>query len=434
MSKRTHVLFLAAALALSVGNAAAVPYSFTNITTFFCCGILGGPSVNNGGTVAFGVFTGIDLGIFTARDRPTTMEHEGSGALSGIALVPSSLNASGTLAFPARHTPLVDREGIFTGSGGPITTIADTSGPFFFGPNGDPSLSLNDNGTVAFGAANPDTGEQGIFTGSGGATTTIADTSGPFSDVFSPSLNESGTVAFLALLKTGEQGIFTGSGGRTTTIADSSGPFSRFFGGFVGGPSLNDSGTVAFVGVLDTGEQGIFTSSGGAITTLYDTSGPFAGFGALSLNDNGTVAFAASLDTGEEGIFTGSGGPTTTIASGGMFDFLFLDSLSINNNGTVAFGRGGDSLSGIFIGPEPFADDVILERDALFGSSLSFASMSTQSLNDAGQISFLYQLDDGRAGVARADPLVIRVPEPGTLFLLVAGLLAAVLWRKGKST
>ena len=34
-----------------------------------------------------------------------------------------------------------------------------------------------------------------------------------------------------------------------------------------------------------------------------------------------------------------------------------------------------------------------------------------ESLNDAGQIAFFYELADGRAGIARADPLLI--PEPG---------------------
>ena len=60
--------------------------------------------------------------------------------------------------------------------------------------------------------------------------------------------------------------------------------------------------------------------------------------------------------------------------------------------------------------------------------------MDRESLNDTGQIAFFYALVDGRTGFARADPLVTPVPEPGTLILLVAGLLGAVLWRKGNAT
>lgn len=62
-----------------------------------------------------------------------------------------------------------------------ITLIADTSGPFSsFGADlSNAGPGINDRGTVAF-RANLDTGGSGIFTGSGGPLTTIADTSGSF--------------------------------------------------------------------------------------------------------------------------------------------------------------------------------------------------------------------------------------------------------------
>ena len=232
--------------------------------------------------------------------------------------------------------------------------------------------------------------ETGIFTGCGGPTTTIADSSGPLSRFGArPALNDNGTVAFHAELGPDNPGIFTGSGGPTTTIADSSGPFAAF-GTF---PSLNNSGTVAFVGGLDGfgGFGGIFTGSGGPITTIADSSGPFGLFPSFapSLNDSGTVAFFAELDTGGAGIFTG---------------------------------------------PDPLADEVISIGDTLFGSTVTDIFIQSDSLNDTGQLAFLYGLTDGRRGIARADPQVTPAPEPGTLPLLVAGLLGAVLWRKGKST
>lgn len=103
MSKTTHVVFLAASLALSVGNAAAVPYTFTNIADnsgpFIDFGFPFGPSINDSGTVAFAAF----------------------------------LNTG--------------RRGVFTGSGGATTTIADSRGLF---DTFSPFVSLNDSGTVAF--------------------------------------------------------------------------------------------------------------------------------------------------------------------------------------------------------------------------------------------------------------------------------------------
>ena len=214
-----------------------------------------------------------------------------------------------------------------------------------------------------------------------------------------------------------------------TNIVDSSGGFGSFAGNLV-----NNSGTVAFVGLLDTLEQGIFTASGGPITTIADTSGPFSDVFGSSLNNSGTMAFLAYLDTGEQGIFTGSGGPTTTIVdtTSGAFDILFAPSL--NNRGMVAFSGYRGLGGGIFTGPDLLADEVISIDDTLFGSTVAFLSTGPGSLNGTGQIAFSYLLADGRVGIARADPLVTPAPEPGTLPLLIAGLLGALLWRKGKST
>ena len=54
-----------------------------------------------------------------------------------------------------------------------FTTIAFNDGAF---PGLDKAPTINDSGVVAFAV-----GDIGIFTGAGGRITTIADTSGPFS-------------------------------------------------------------------------------------------------------------------------------------------------------------------------------------------------------------------------------------------------------------
>jgi hypothetical protein len=149
-----------------------------------------------------------------------------------------------------------------------------------------------------------DTGGEGIFTGSGGPTTTIVDDSGPLNRFFRVSLNDSGTVAFFASPDTGGQGIFTGSGGPTTTIADDSGPFNSF-----GDVSLNNSGTVAFEAVLDTGGRGIFTGPDpladeviGRGDTLFGSIVTSFGIGPEALNDTGQIAFNYALADGRIGI------------------------------------------------------------------------------------------------------------------------------------
>jgi hypothetical protein len=328
-----------------------------------------------------------------------------------------ALNDLGTVAFTIDVAGPVGG-GIFTGNGGPLTTIVTTV-PLF--PSGHPSL--NDAGTVAF----RDAAGQGVFAGSGGPITTIADTSGPFRPAgFGgfPSINKAGTVTFFASPKAGGSGIFAGSGGPIVTIADTTGRFSSFFGA----PStINDAGTVAFLAALRSGGSGVFTGSGGSITTIADTSGPYSGFfgGTASINNAGMVVFLAALSTGQQGIFAGDGTKTTTIAdTTGPFSGFGADP-SINNLGMIAFDgflrTGGE---GIFTGPDPASDKVIAIGDSLFGSNVTALLFGPEGLNDAGEVAFLAELGDGRIAIARADPTVVPEPIPFSLCLWgAAGLI-----------
>jgi hypothetical protein len=135
--------------------------------------------------------------------------------------------------------------------------LAETAGPF---KAFDGNPSINTAGTVAF-IAQPDSGGSGVFTGNGGPTTTIAiagSLNQPFQLFRSVSMNDAGTVAFLASLNSGGFGIYVGgpatgkvigSGdalfGSTLTVA------SFFTEGF------NDSGQVAFFYTLADGARGV---------------------------------------------------------------------------------------------------------------------------------------------------------------------------------
>ncbi len=355
-------------------NGEAESNTFTKIadTRGALLGVGRNPSINAAGTVAFRAFDTTAFGIFTGSGGPLTTIADNSGALIlDIADAEPSINAAGTVAFQAglREPGMPPRDGgIFTGSGGPLTTIIDPIDPT------DPTMtgifaccpSINDEGTVAFFGI-PFPGFRGIFTVSGGAVTTIADTSAVFSGlgagVFSkPSINAGGTVAFLAFLRTGGEGIFTGSGGPLTTIADTSGAFRNF--SLFGDPAINAAGTVAFVAFTPEG-IGVFTGTGGPITTLIDPRrSPYNSICCVSINDRGTVAFMATLSTGEKGIFTG---------------------------------------------PDPVADKVIAVGDALFGSTVTELDFDRPpGLNNNGQAAFFARLADLTTGIYRADP-----PEQG---------------------
>lgn len=338
---------------------------------------------------------------------------DNSGPLN-LFVVPA-LNDDGWTAF--RATLDVGGASIFAGSGGPLTTIADDSGPFSYnGFGGFPSI--NPGNVVAFnssldigGSAN-----SGVFVGDGGPTTTIANDAGPFSSFFGGvSNNAAGEVAFSASLDAGGQGSFKGSGGATTTIADTSATFSGF-----GGSSINASGQVAFRASLTAGGSGIFVGDGGPITTIVDSSGPFTGFGGNpTINAAGTVVFSA-FKSGVEGIFVGDGGLVTTVAdrSGPYGSFGFS---TINSNGTVAFFATLDvGGPGIFIGSDPVADKVIRVGDTLFGSTVSDLDFF-RGLNENGDIAFQYELVNGVTGIATA---ITPIPEPSTYALALSGVFA----------
>ena len=111
---------------------------------------------------------------------------------------------------------------------------------------------------------------------------------GQFASVSSRvSLNELGKVAFQTTLQgpfPRTQGIFLSNpDGSFKTIVDNTGEIASF-----DAPSLNNSGTVAFMGskfVEGIQVLGIFASNGGPVSTVVDSTGPFASFREPSLID-----------------------------------------------------------------------------------------------------------------------------------------------------
>jgi thrombospondin type 3 repeat protein len=339
-----------------------------------------------------------------------------------------------------------------------FTRIADTSGQFSSFPNsaGHGAPAVNAHGVVAF-FADLDSGSSGIFTGSGGAITTIATTDGAFSTfeqqpvmgIFipaTPDINSAGVVVFFAKLDGGVAGIFTGDGTGTTPIENSGGPhaaFGRFpsinnsgavsywaeldgggeeivrqggspttiastlagFSNLTDVASINDSGVVAFQGTQNSGVEGIFKGDGGAATTIADDTGPLQFFGPPDFNNVGAAAFWATLDVGMNAlVLKGDGGPTITIAdTTGHFHELYF--VSINDAGQVAYRAsilGGGT--GIFTGPDPVADKVIATDDPLDGLTVVSVFMSPRGLGERGQIAFVAELSDMRTRIYRADP------------------------------
>jgi hypothetical protein len=354
----------------------------------------------------------------------TTMSLNAAGQALPLAVFsPPSINSDGTVAFRVR-TALVMQfpfriDAVLSSDGGALIPIKLGT----FGEQLGFYTDINDTGTVTFSNIG-DLNASFIFTGDGGPITTIAEADyNPFSDLrYGPAINESGTVVFAPLLDAGGGAIVASSGGMPSTVVDSSGPFASFSDI----PNINDSGVVAFSATLDSGDAGVFSIDSGSITTIADTRGPFNSVRGSSINNAGAVAFTGQLDNGVRGIFVGDGGlPTTVVDDTGPFQ-TFSDLVSINDTGDVAFraaldGGGG----GIFTGPDPLVDKVIAAGDPVFGSVLTGIeeTLGTRAVNNRGDIVFRYTLANGVRGVALAQ----AVPEPTTfILLLVVGAVSFV--------
>lgn len=322
------------------------------------------------------------------------------------------INNNGTVAFYSRLSG--SGEGIFTGDGNTVETIADRDGPFNqFSTYAPPSL--NNTGQVAY-YGKKDDGSFGIYVSDGNSVLTIADTNAGFNQFgtfnFGPMINDQGTVAFFAVPLGGVAAIYTSDGSSLQKVIDT----TTLAGGLTGYPSINNAGAVAYTGRLTlNGVQGIFVSSGGTTQTLVDTNGPLDRiYGIISINDSGQVAYSANYDEGGDALFVTDATTTTLVAdSTGAFNDITVP--AINEKGEVAFLAtldGSDDLVGIFTGSDPVADKVIQTGDSLFGSIVTELEFY-HGLNDRGQIAFEYRLENNGRGIAVAT----LVPEPASLLL-----------------
>lgn len=330
---------------------------------------------------------------------------------------PISINDNGIVAFRG----ILDdgSDGIYTGNGSTITTIVDRSGQFSRFEFGAPTI--NNNGLLVF-KASLDNGSNGIYTSNGTTTNLLfqSTSSAPFFIGGYPDLNNSGAVSFQVANFSAFQWIYRTIGGSLTTIADTAG----ILNGFSGDPVINDSGTVAFWALLDSGNVGIFTGNGsGSIRTIADnsSSGQFSNVrNPSSINNSGTVAFTGEPKVGiqKTGIYTSDGTTISTYIDPSSPFSVTGGSQSLNDNGNIAFlAFVGAPRYGLFIGPDPIADKVIERGDTLFGSTVTDVQFWNRGLNNNGQLAFYASLANGQQVIVRADPGgSTSVPEPSCIF------------------
>ena len=88
-----------------------------------------------------------------------------------------------------------------------------------------------------------------------------------------------------------------------------------------------------------------------------------------------------------------------------------IDRISMNNLGAVVYRRtlSGGAGSGIYIGRPGALDQPVIEQGATIdGSTLVDGFVWEESVNDKGQVAFWASLADGRRGIYRADPVLLK--------------------------
>ncbi len=365
--------------------------------------------------------------------------------------VPSLEN--GVVAFTGyRDFPAPLTAGVYSGSGGPLTTIADHMTPvpgstgFFTGFGGLVGSSPSQSGTAtAFhGEIKSAFSPTGIYLRQGATLSMVADYltpipsgSGATFDQFGRPALEGGRVVFAGgEFPAGQRGVYSWQSGALSVVADRNTPIPSGPGTFNDFFDCDlDQGRVVFSAGGTGLHRGIYLSgTGGALTRLYDTTmvvpggngGNFTGF-ARTVLSGGRVAFYGQ-GGGQEGVYSDISGamqvvanhntppPGVSWAAFGGFGFVSLD------EGVVAFGAisGGGAFSGVFSTHTGVLDNVVASGDLLDGRIVADAAMGAQAI-DGNSMAIWVSFTDGSQGIYMA-----TIPAPGALALFgLAGLLAA---------
>lgn len=438
-------------LCLSSG-VSALEYKFT--TVFEESGISPDPVINDAGAIAFRAFSG-------AYPYSILRWTEGEGLVSIIQggsypSVPNhpSINESGLVGYQEPDGGL--------GIGPPAMSIVYSGSPgvmidgkmeHFRQYGGRPAI--DDSGWLNFyGRTSTDLSSRGVFRTDGNSVEIVYLEQPPIylgGDTTPIVASGNGTVAWVGADEENYSVYFT-SGGTPTEVADSSGDIESFLDNSLApNMSVNDSGTVAFAAVLkDTDyETAIFVGNGGPLARVADCSGSFTAVRQPAINNDGTITFVAEFGGGvSQAILTGPD-PTLdrVIGTGdGLLDlpgtiYAFeLTGGSINDKGQIAFGVRYEpnwwtglryaTILGTPIVHGDFNRDFTVDQNDLtlllsnWGDSLQPEDWTSNwdGLVDQNELTAI--LSDWGYGTSAA-----AVPEPSSLILLSLALLSLIYTR-----
>ncbi len=340
---------------------------------------------------------------------------DGNGTIFDIASV--HMDESGAVTFYAYSLDSIPSfvNGIYRGSGGPVSTLIRSGQPAPGGvgvyDNIAPDLDINPSGAVAFRAELTGAGDNlhdgRVYLFNGVTTSTIAregdlspDGNGQLWDDFQfirvARVSNNNKVAFRSdLLGTNggasdNEAIFRGSGGPLTLIArkgqpapDGNGTISRVYI-----PDISDSGAAVFsVDLAGTSggtadDKALLSGSGGALTTILREGQPTPS-GDGTIKDGGFTNWAVNAG-GEMCIHT----ELANTQAGGNYE------------NALYFYRPGQPLLEIARNGTPMLGSTV----TLITSTFTIDLPEQTSINDAGQCSFRVYLADGREAVVRFTP------------------------------
>lgn len=318
------------------------------------------PAINDSGAVAFMADTdgsqGYDSIVVVNGGNFVTVAAPGTSSSAGPLIAagyPGRLNSNGVVTFIGQLDLIF---GVFTGSGGPLTTIA-------LGGSESAVNSINTSGRVSF------VGIQGnqyaVQTSQGDGSNTIATNADGYLNLNQTAINDFDRVAFGAMLSSGQTGIFTGPDPDSDAVIKS-GDLLPGLGvvaqvGQITPEALNNLGQVAFGVTYDEGngvlkyaivradppnnppvasDFGVKVAAGGSVSSALLATDPDGEPLTYAIVNNGTEGTAVVTDA-STGAFT-----YTADAAGGKssdsFTFQAIDIRGLASNVatvTVAISR-----------------------------------------------------------------------------------------------